>query len=61
MNFLAEIGSQVIEGGREICRRAGISLAGGHSIDSPEPIFGLSVTGIVNIDQTKKKYKCKNW
>ena len=50
----AEIGARVIEGGREICRRAGISLAGGHSIDSPEPIFGLSVSGIVDIDKLKK-------
>ena len=55
----AEIGSQVIEGGREICKKAGISLAGGHSIDSPEPIFGLSVTGIVNIDQLKRNTSAK--
>jgi selenide,water dikinase len=55
----AEIGSQVIEGGREICRIAGITLAGGHSIDSPEPIFGLSVTGIVNIDQLKRNTSAK--
>lgn len=40
-----EIAKQVIEGGREACAEAGISLAGGHSIDSPEPIFGLAVTG----------------
>ena len=50
----AEIGSKVIDGGREICKRAGITLAGGHSIDSPEPIFGLSVSGIVNIADLKK-------
>ena len=55
----AEMGSQVIEGGREICRIAGITLAGGHSIDSPEPIFGLSVTGIVNIDQLKRNTSAK--
>ena len=35
-----EIAQQVIEGGRAVCRDAGISLAGGHSIDAPEPIFG---------------------
>ena len=57
----AEMGSQVIEGGREICRIAGITLAGGHSIDSPEPIFGLSVTRDCEYRSTKKKYKCKNW
>jgi selenide,water dikinase len=50
----ADIGARVIEGGREICSRAGITLAGGHSIDSPEPIFGLSVSGIVDIDELKK-------
>ncbi len=41
----AEIAAQVIEGGRHACRLAGIALAGGHSIDSPEPVFGLAVTG----------------
>lgn len=43
----AEVAQQVIEGGRSVCADAGIPLAGGHSIDSPEPIFGLAVTGIV--------------
>jgi selenide,water dikinase len=37
----------VIDGGRSACLDAGIPLAGGHSIDAPEPIFGLAVTGIV--------------
>ena len=50
----AEIGAKVIDGGREICSQAGIELAGGHSIDSPEPIFGLSVSGIVEIKNLKK-------
>ncbi len=44
----AEVGKEVIEGGRSICEAANIPLAGGHSIDSPEPIFGLAVTGLVN-------------
>jgi len=50
----AEIGAKVIEGGRAICKTAGISLAGGHSIDSPEPIFGLSVSGIVKMEHLKR-------
>ena len=50
----SDIGAKVIDGGREICSHAGISLAGGHSIDSPEPIFGLSVSGIVEIKNLKK-------
>ncbi|PHS38951.1 MAG: selenide, water dikinase SelD [Sulfurovum sp.] len=44
----AEVAREVIDGGRSICEDAGIPLAGGHSIDSPEPIFGLAVTGLVN-------------
>ena len=43
----ASVGQAVIEGGRAICEEAGIPLAGGHSIDSPEPIFGLAATGRV--------------
>lgn len=50
----AEVGQQVIEGGRSICQEAGIMLAGGHSIDAPEPIFGLAVTGRVAIQHLKK-------
>jgi len=42
--------SQVLEGARYICRMAGIPLAGGHSIESTEPIFGLSVNGKVRKD-----------
>ena len=55
INILApEIAQKVIEGGRSICLEAGISLAGGHSIDTPEPIFGLSVNGIINTADVKK-------
>ncbi|MFO8140821.1 MAG: selenide, water dikinase SelD [Marinobacter sp.] len=51
VNRLApEIAARVIEGGRAVCADAGIALAGGHSIDSPEPIFGLAVTGQVSVD-----------
>ncbi len=49
-----ELAQKVIEGGRSICHEAGIPLAGGHSIDSTEPIFGLAVTGIVPVDHLKK-------
>lgn len=44
----AEVAQKVIEGGAATCKDAGIPLAGGHSIDSPEPIFGLAVTGLVD-------------
>ena len=49
-----EIANAVIEGSRKTCASAGIPLAGGHSIDSPEPIFGLAVTGRVPIKHLKK-------
>jgi len=49
-----ELANEVINGARSACRDAGIPLAGGHSIDSPEPIFGLAVTGQVKINQLKK-------
>lgn len=49
-----EVANQVIEGSRKACAEAGIPLAGGHSIDSPEPIFGLAVTGRVKLDHLKK-------
>lgn len=49
-----EVANQVIEGARKACAEAGIALAGGHSIDSPEPIFGLAVTGRLEIKNLKK-------
>jgi selenide, water dikinase len=60
INLLApEVAQQVIDGSRSICKEAGISLAGGHSIDSPEPIFGLSVNGIVPIENIKQNNKAQ--
>ncbi|MDH3747580.1 MAG: selenide, water dikinase SelD [Gammaproteobacteria bacterium] len=50
----AQIARQVVEGGRQACKDAGISLAGGHSIDAPEPIFGLAVTGSVERRHLKR-------
>lgn len=49
-----EIARQMLEGSRAVCKEARIPLAGGHSIDSPEPIFGLAVTGRVNIAHLKQ-------
>ena len=50
----AALAQRVVEGARSICKEAGIALAGGHSIDSQEPIFGLAVTGTVGVNQLKK-------
>jgi selenide,water dikinase len=52
-----EVANQVVEGGRETCKEAGIPLAGGHSIDNPEPLFGLAVTGIVPLNKLKRNDK----
>lgn len=49
-----EVAGRVLEGARAICAEAGITLAGGHSIDCPEPVFGLSVNGMVAIDHLKQ-------
>jgi selenide,water dikinase len=37
---------EILDGGREVCQTAGIPVAGGHSIDTPEPIYGLAVNGV---------------
>ncbi len=60
INKLApEVAQQVIDGARSICNEAGITLAGGHSIDSPEPIFGLAVNGMVAIENIKQNNKAQ--
>jgi selenide,water dikinase len=48
------VAGRVLEGSRAACKRAGIPLAGGHSIDAPEPIFGLAVTGQVAVNDLKR-------
>jgi selenide,water dikinase len=53
------IAQRVIEGSRSICKEAGIPLAGGHSIDSPEPIFGLAVNGLVSVENIKQNNQAK--
>ena len=55
-----EVAAQVMEGGRKACSDAGIILAGGHSIDNPEPIFGLAVTGSVAISRLKRNDKAQS-
>ncbi|WP_138994279.1 selenide, water dikinase SelD [Larkinella sp. C7] len=49
-----QVAQKVLEGSRAICAEAGITLAGGHSIDCPEPVFGLAVNGLVNIQHLKQ-------
>jgi selenide,water dikinase len=45
---------EILAGGASICAEAGIPVAGGHSIDSPEPIYGLAVTGLVDLARLKR-------
>lgn len=49
-----ELAGKVLEGARSVCKEAGIALAGGHSIDNPEPLFGLAVTGELEINNLKQ-------
>jgi selenide,water dikinase len=53
------VAKMVLDGSRSICTEAGIPLAGGHSIDAPEPIFGLAVTGLVDIKNLKQNNTAK--
>jgi selenide,water dikinase len=49
-----DIVAQVLDGARTVCASARISLAGGHSIETSEPIFGLAVTGRCRLNQLKR-------
>ena len=49
-----EVIQEILAGGAAVCETAGIALAGGHSIDSVEPIYGLAVLGIVHPDRVKR-------
>ncbi len=50
---------QIMAGGASVCEQAGIPIAGGHSIDSPEPIYGLVALGIVHPDKVKRNDKAQ--
>jgi selenide, water dikinase len=54
------IARKVIEGPREVCNNAGITLAGGHSINISDPVFGLSVNGIIPVDRIKQNRTATN-
>ncbi|MFT7524729.1 MAG: selenide,water dikinase, partial [Candidatus Paceibacteria bacterium] len=55
-----EIIGQILSGGADMAAKAGIIVGGGHSIDSPEPIYGLAVIGIVHPDQVKRNSTAKS-
>ncbi|KAA2213848.1 selenide, water dikinase SelD [Teichococcus oryzae] len=55
INKLApEVIREILAGGASVCAEAGIPVAGGHSIDSPEPIYGLAVIGLGRPDQLRR-------
>jgi selenide,water dikinase len=49
-----EVIGQILAGGAEVCREAGIPIAGGHSIDLLEPIYGLVALGLVHPDRVRR-------
>jgi selenide, water dikinase len=50
---------EILDGGREVCQAAGIPIAGGHSIDTPEPIYGLAVNGICAPSELRRNCDAK--
>jgi selenide,water dikinase len=56
----SDLARQVLEGSRKVCAQAGIPLAGGHSIDCPEPVFGLAVTGKLKKEHLKRNDSAKS-
>lgn len=48
-----ELAGEVLRGGQSICEEAGVALAGGHSVDSLEPFYGLAATGRIHIEHLK--------
>jgi selenide,water dikinase len=53
-NLPIETVREILKGGAAVCARAGIPVAGGHSIDSPEPIYGLAVIGLCRPEQVRR-------
>ena len=54
-----EVARKVIEGARAVCEEAGISLSGGHSIEIGDPVFGLTVTGVIDTNRVKENSGAK--
>jgi selenide, water dikinase len=55
----AEVIARILAGGQSICTQAGVAIAGGHSIDSPEPIYGLVALGLVHPDRIKRNDRAR--
>ncbi len=55
----AEMVREILKGGAQVCASAGIPVAGGHSIDSPEPIYGLAVIGVGRPQDIRRNTEAK--
>jgi selenide,water dikinase len=55
-----EVIREILAGGAAVCRAAGIPVAGGHSIDAPEPIYGLVALGLVHPDHVKRNDQARD-
>ncbi len=51
---------QILAGGQSVCEAAGIPIAGGHSIDNPEPIYGLVALGLVHPSRVKRNDQARS-
>ena len=54
-----EVVQRIIAGGRDVCEKAGIPIGGGHSIDSPEPLYGLVALGLVDPAKVKRNDRAR--
>lgn len=54
-----QVAAQIMDGARTVCQEAGIPLAGGHSIDTTEPVFGLAVNGFCPVANIKRNNTAK--
>jgi len=50
---------RIVAGGHDICEKLGVPIAGGHSIDAPEPMYGLVVLGLVHPDKIKRNNRAR--
>ena len=55
-----EAAQRIVAGGHDICKRAGVPIGGGHSIDSPEPIYGLVALGLIDPSKVKRNDRAKD-
>ena len=55
----AEVVQRIVAGGHDVCMKAGVPIGGGHSIDSPEPIYGLVALGLIDPAKVKRNDRAR--